>query len=180
MTHANLRGLRVFEAGEHDLLFVGEAIAVIVFQIQDVRRCRDDEPSPPQHETVDEAQPRRELLPLFKPPVAVGILEQRDSSKRRPFPALDRIGIAAIFGHEEPAWSVEHEGHRIDHERLRGHQLDAQAGLELERTQCLFGRAGRIAPGLGRRRHPGSQHDERRDPGASEKKPTWRMVTNEH
>ena len=68
--------------------------------------------------------------------IVIGVGQQRDDTTGRlgGLP-LERIGIAAVLRDEEPAALVEGDRDGVLHERLRGDEIDAIAGLEDEAAQ---------------------------------------------
>ncbi len=94
------------ESGEHDAADIGLAIAIGVFEIQQVRRISDQDALLPAHHAGGHGELICKDGRAVRDAVAVGILEQLD-----PAEALLRIQrIAAIFDDEDPSVLVEIHG----------------------------------------------------------------------
>ena len=141
MAHAQLGTLGGVEAGEHDLAFIRDAVAVRVFQIQNIGGRSDKEAAAPEGEAVDVAEVGGEFTATFEASVTVEILQQRDAARSGVAAALDRVGVAAPLGDKEPAGAIEDEGNGIDHEGFGRDEFDAETCLELKQLERLFRRA---------------------------------------
>ena len=151
--HAQLRGLARIETREHDAALIGNAVAIVILEINNIRRARDEDSAAPNRDAVGITQSGRELRALVEAPVAIGVLQQRDAPQARRGLAVDRIGIAAPLDDVEPAALVERHRHRRDDERLGGDELDARAGFDLETRERLFRRKRLCAIARGRGGH---------------------------
>ena len=75
MTHAQLGSLGGVEAGEHDLALIRDAVAVRVFQIQNIGGRRDEDAPAPEGEAVHVAEVGGEFTATFEASVTVAILQ---------------------------------------------------------------------------------------------------------
>ena len=175
MTHAQLSRLGCIETGQHDLAFIRDAVAVRVFQIQNIGGRRDEDAPSPENETVDVAEVGGECTATFEASVTVAILQQRNATRSGLPAALDRVGVAAPLGDKEPAGAIEDEGNGIDHEGFGRDEFDAETCLELKQLERLLRRArGMPLGGRGRRQVGWEERNE--EAGELGKEPPTRGV----
>ena len=134
---AKLR-IRRRETGQDNLANIGPAVSIRVFEVQDVRRGRHQNPVAPAHDAVREIEPVREDSTCFVVAVSVPVIQQLDLAER---PHVERV--IAHLDDVDACLLVERDGHRIDDFGFRGNEFDAEPLGELEGLQCLFGRKGR-------------------------------------
>ena len=119
------------EAGEDDLLLVGHPVAVGVAGVQDVRGHRDEDPSVVgQHARRPRQVVDEDRAPLVDA-VAVAVFEPADVAGGR----VLGVRISAHLGRVDPAVGVVDDAHRVGHDRLRGHRLEAEPLVQAERLQ---------------------------------------------
>ena len=127
------------KSGVEHLAHVGFAVAIGVFEEQDVGGAGDDQPALPRHNAADFENVIREDRPLVGLTVAVGVLEQHDARTRRL--ALRRIvRIVQHLAHVDLAVFVEHHFDGIENQRLAGEQLDVKIAVDMHALQRVFGR----------------------------------------
>ena len=135
------RSLLPIESGQHDPPNVRAAIAIGIFQVQDVRGAGDEHPAAPGQNAAGKVDAGGILVAAVEITIAIRILEQRDAAEGR-FALRNLIGIAAAFGDEHATLFIKSDGHGRDDEWLRGSQLDPQPGFNFERGQRLLRRKG--------------------------------------
>ena len=119
------------EPGEDDLLLVGHAVAVGVPGVQDVRGHRDEDPAVVgQHARRPRQAVDEDRAPL-EDAVAVAVFEPADVAGGR----VLGVRISAHLDHVDPAVGVVDEAHRVGHDRLRRHRLEAEPLVQAERLQ---------------------------------------------
>jgi hypothetical protein len=138
MAEANLGCAGGVEPGQHDPAPIGDAIAVSVFQIQEVRRLGHEHAVAPHGDPVGVGQTRGEFRARLVASVAIGVAEPRDHPLRRGRRlAFQRIGIAAVLHYIQAKRIVERDGDRTLDERFGGNEIDAVSGLDDETRQGL-------------------------------------------
>src|SRR5262245_16036392 len=96
MADAELGSRKILEPFENDLLYIGFAIAISVFEIIEVRCASDVDAAVPRHHTVRESETVGENGALVIFAIAVSIFEQDNLADRwLAFAGADRV--AAIF-----------------------------------------------------------------------------------
>ena len=135
----------IAEPGEHDLPEIGDAVAVPILQIDEIRLEADVDAAVVGDHGRGIAQPVGEDAALVEAAVAVDILQQAD-----PADALvehqvgARLGlIPAHFDDVEAPVFVERHLDRIDDHGLVGDELEAEPFLDAERVEHLVGLDGR-------------------------------------
>src|SRR5262245_34980206 len=117
------------EAGEHHLPNVGFAVAVGVFEVQDVRRVGYQHALFPAHDAGGHGQLVRKDGTPAGPAVTVRILEQDNAADF----AFHVQRVAGIFNHVDPTVFVELHRNRASDVRLGDVGFDPEAGLDPER-----------------------------------------------
>ncbi len=155
--HGVLR-VREREAGKHHALHVGAAVAVRVFQVEDVRCGGDEDAFLEAHDAVREHEPLGKDRALVRLAVAVRVFEESNASRR-----LRVEGVARHLHHEDAAPLVELHGHgRLD-VGLGNEGLDAEPVFDPERLERLARSEGRLGrgPTAGQERAGRGRHQQR-------------------
>ena len=122
------------ESGEHDAANVGLAIAIGIFEVQQVRRVGDQDALLPAHHAGGHGELIGKDSAAVGNAVAVGVFEQLD-----PTQALLRAKrIPAILDDKNPAVLVEFHGDRRNDGRFADKRLDTIGRVDLESLERLL------------------------------------------
>ena len=133
--------LRLNRMTDYAIVVLGHSVAILVFQIENVRRSSHEEPPLPTDQSRRPLQPRRKSGCLLIAPVSVEILQELDASQR----FLPSFGIATHLRHEEASMFIEGDRDRIYDLGLASHELDPEIAVHLKGFQRLVKVLGRIA-----------------------------------
>ena len=136
-------GVAVAEDAVEDIAAVGAAVAVGVAHQVDVGDVVDDRLAARRvGEQADrDVQAVGERLDLAGAAVGAEVGEDLDRvASRRPLRLGE--GVLQCVGHPEPAAVVEGQVERLVDVRLRRHELDLEAGRQVQRLALVLGRSG--------------------------------------
>ena len=129
------------ETREYHSPDLGRAVAVRIFEVENVRRIGDQHALFPSHHASGHGQLVGEDGSPVGPAVPVRIFEQDDAADL----AFDVQRITRVLNNVDPSVFVELHRDRTADVRLGDIRFDAKTGLDFERLQSLFGTVRRTS-----------------------------------